>query len=274
MIHILSMLYSHFFNSKDTQQIIYGWKALHKCKNSSSFPLFILPQEAINNDNHIKNKYDQSIRKRMEVADVVDTVSILIDTAINNNTVLAMTNNTTMSGKKRGSLPEKKRGYERRIAKQKQTCFVYSLCDIQFNSRLALLLHEQKKICARKEAAKNDNGLLDQCFGGIHIAIKSQVNEEKQSSSNNNGNKNTNDHDSNDTAPMTKLLQGIVRISSTEIWQAQMHSVEKTRYIGVWDKPHDAAREYMLAKEQLQQFSKLEAAAKLKAEAKFEADRS
>ena len=73
---------------------------------------------------------------------------------------------------------------------------------------------------------------------------------------------------------MTKLLQGIVRISSTEIWQAQMHSVEKTRYIGVWDKPHDAAREYMLAKEQLQQFSKLEAAAKLKAEAKFEADRS
>ena len=75
---------------------------------------------------------------------------------------------------------------------------------------MALLLHEQKKICAKKEAAKNDNGLLDQCFGGIHIAIiKSQVNEEKQSSSNNSGNKNTNDDDNDDTAPMTKLLQGI-----------------------------------------------------------------
>ena len=109
MIHILSMLYSHFLNSKDIQQIIYGWKALHKCKNSSPFPLFMLPQEAINNDNHIKNKYDQSIRKRMEVADVVNTVStLIINTAINNNTALAMTNNTTMSGKKRGSLPREK----------------------------------------------------------------------------------------------------------------------------------------------------------------------
>jgi hypothetical protein len=40
------------------------------------------------------------MRKRMEVADVVDTVSTLIDTAIDNNTALAMTNNTTMSGEK------------------------------------------------------------------------------------------------------------------------------------------------------------------------------
>ena len=102
------MLYGHFFNSKDTQQIIYGWKALHKCKSSSSFPLFILPQEAINDDNHIKNKYNQSMRKRMEVADVVDTVSTLIDTAIDNNTALAMTNNTTMSGEKTRIITQEK----------------------------------------------------------------------------------------------------------------------------------------------------------------------
>ena len=71
---------------------------------------------------------------------------------------------------------------------------------------------------------------------------------------------------------MTKLLQGIVRISSTGIWQAQIHSAGKTQYIGVWDKPHNAAtRAYMLAKDQPQQFSKLEAAAKLKTAAKFEA---
>lgn len=91
-----------------------------------------------------------------------------------------------------------------------------------------------------KEAVKIDNILLDQCWRGIIcIAIKSQIDEEKQSTSNKSGNKNTND-DNNDTAP-----------PSTKV-RAQIQSYGgKRQHIGLFDKPQDTARAHMLAKEQL-----------------------